>query len=112
MAAVNQVEGALALADAAVAEVIFGAMFSSRKYVQRVMVVDDMAGVEKRGTERFSHSTLNSSSGVMPFVTMKQEPSRAATSRTRFSRRRPGSDWRYFVSDSPMICTRFGLMYS
>ena len=92
--------------------VIFGAMVSSRKYVVRVMVVDDMAGVEKSGTERFSHSCLNSSSGVMPLVTMKQETSRPATSRTRFSRRRTGSDCRYFVSDSPMICTRPGLMYS
>ena len=78
----------------------------------RVIDVDDMAGVEKSGTERFSHSCLNSSSGVMPLVTMKQETSSAATSRTRFSRKRAGRLCRYFVSDSPMICTRHGLMYS
>ena len=128
VAAIDQVERALALADAAVAEEQHadavdveqarvhassrGAMVSSRKYVVRVIVVDDIAGVENSGTERFSHSTRNSSSGVMPLVTMKQEMSRPATSRMRFSRRRGGRLCRYFVSEAPMICTRHGLMYS
>jgi len=92
--------------------VMRGAIVSSRTYETRVMVVDDMPTVEKSGTERFSHSWRNSSSGAMPLVTMKQETSSAATSRTRFSRRRGGSDCRYLISDSPMICTRHCLMYS
>src|SRR5215212_2797269 len=65
-----------------------GAMVSSSTYVVRVMVVDDIAVVENSGTPRFSHSTRNSSSGVMPLVTMKQEMSSPETSRMRFSRRR------------------------
>src|SRR5947208_1556231 len=64
--------------------VTFGAMVSSRKYVVRVMAVDDMAVVEKSGTDLFSHSWRNSSGGVIPLVTMKQKTSSAATSRTGF----------------------------
>ena len=88
------------------------------QYAAITVRLPELPGIAaSRGFTRFypggsTVGQLIGSSGVMPFVTMKQETSSAATSRTRFSRRRGGRLCRYFVSDSPMICTRHGLMYS